>query len=149
MTWACKPFDELTPHELYAILRLRSEVFVVEQNCIFLDMDDKDQSCWHLMGWQGDLLAACSRLVPPGLSFPEASIGRVVSSPKVRGTGAGKELMLQSIQHLHTIWGKQSISIGAQTYLKKFYGSLGFEVAGEPYIEDNIEHIEMILHTSY
>ncbi len=98
INWVIKPFAALTPDELYAMLRLRSEVFVVEQNCIFLDMDNKDQHCFHLMGWQDDLLAASTRLVPPGISYELPSIGRVVSSPLVSGTGIGRELMIKSIE---------------------------------------------------
>ena len=89
--WICKAFDELTAAELYAILRLRSEVFVVEQNCVFLDMDDKDQYCYHLMGWRGDVLAGYSRIVPAGVSYEESSIGRIVTSPVLRGHGIGRE----------------------------------------------------------
>lgn len=144
-----KPFADLTPDELYAMLRLRSEVFVVEQNCVFLDMDNKDQQCFHLMGWQGDLLVASTRLVPPGISYALPSIGRVVSSPLVRGTGIGRELMQKSIEQVKLRWGTYDIQIGAQLYLKQFYESLGFIATSAIYLEDNIEHIEMILHNSH
>lgn len=147
MTWTCKPFHELTIQELYAILQLRAEVFIVEQNCVFQDMDNKDPHCYHLMAWDGALLAAYSRLVPAGVAFTEPSIGRVVNSPLKRGTGIGKELMLRSIETVYTLWGKEPIKIGAQFYLKKFYSSLGFRSTSDIYLEDNIEHIEMILHT--
>ncbi len=93
ITWTCKPFAELTTRELYAALQLRSEVFVVEQNCVFQDMDNKDQASWHLMGWHNDQLAAYTRLVPAGVSYEEVSIGRVVTSPKMRKSGAGRLLM--------------------------------------------------------
>ena len=147
-TWSVKPFAALTPAELYAILRLRSEVFVVEQDCIFLDMDNKDQHCYHLMGWQGELLAAYTRLVPPGISYELPSIGRVVSSPLVRGTGTGRELMQRSIEEVELRWGTYDIKLGAQLYLKQFYESLGFEQTSAIYLEDNIEHIEMIRYNS-
>ena len=142
--WQLKSFEELTPHQLYQLLRLRSEVFVVEQQCIFLDMDNKDQQCYHLLGWKGELLAASTRLVPPGISYTEMSIGRVVSSPQVRGTGIGRELMEVSIKACYELWDKAVIRIGAQCYLEKFYQSLGFEPEGEIYLEDGIPHIEMV-----
>ncbi|MCU0386297.1 MAG: GNAT family N-acetyltransferase [Flavihumibacter sp.] len=142
--WQLKSFEELTPHQLYQLLRLRSEVFVVEQQCIFLDMDNKDQQCYHLLGWKGELLAASTRLVPPGISYTEMSIGRVVSSPQVRGTGIGRELMEVSIKACYELWDKAVIRIGAQCYLEKFYHSLGFEPEGEIYLEDGIPHIEMV-----
>lgn len=142
--WLCKRFEELNSYELYAVLRLRSEVFVVEQNCVFLDMDDKDQDCFHLMGYQSGRLAAYTRLVPPGIIYKQASIGRVVSAPFARKTGTGRELMQQSIQRLYHLFGKVAIKIGAQLYLKQFYASFGFEPLGEIYLEDGIEHIHML-----
>jgi len=145
ITFACKKFEELTPVELYAALRLRSEVFVVEQNCVFLDMDNKDQQSLHLLGWQDDLLAAYTRLLPAGVSFREISIGRVVTSPKMRKTGAGKILMQKSIETAYHFFGKNPIRIGAQLYLKQFYESFGFQQSSEIYLEDDIEHIEMLL----
>jgi ElaA protein len=129
---------------LYAILRLRSEVFVVEQNCVFLDMDNKDQHCHHLMGWRNGLLVGYSRILGAGISYVESSIGRIVSSPKVRGLGVGRELLTRSIDTLYTLHGKQPIRIGAQCYLTKFYESFGFVQKGEIYLEDGINHIEML-----
>jgi ElaA protein len=142
--WICKKFHDLTVDELYTLLRLRSEVFVVEQNCVFLDMDDKDQKCHHLLGWIGDDLAASARIVPAGISYTEPSIGRVVSSPKYRGKGSGRELMEEAIRLTIQLHGNQPIRIGAQLYLKNFYSSLGFIADGEIYLEDGIEHIEMV-----
>lgn len=142
--WKCKKFDELTVHELYDILRLRSEVFVVEQHCVFLDMDNKDQQCLHVCGWHDGRLAAYTRLVPAGVSYDEASIGRVITSAAARGTGAGRELMNRSIVLLYDAWGVQPIRLGAQLYLKKFYASFGFEQVSEVYMEDGIPHIEML-----
>lgn len=143
MKWVLKKFNDLTPDELYAILRLRSEVFVVEQNCVFLDMDNKDQLCCHLMAWQHEKLVGYTRLVPPGISYELPSIGRVVSSPSVRDTGTGKLIMLKSIEEIYHLFGKTSIRIGAQLYLKKFYESFGFVQTGDVYDEDGIAHIEM------
>lgn len=145
ISWIYKPFNQLTPSELYAILQLRNEVFVVEQNCVFQDADNKDQGSYHVMGWDGDQLTAYTRLVPEGVAYEESSIGRVVTSPKMRKTGLGKKLMLESIDILYKIWGKQSIKIGAQLYLKNFYESLGFQQTSSVYLEDGIEHIEMLL----
>jgi ElaA protein len=142
--WTLQRFDELTPTDLYAILRLRSEVFVVEQNCVFLDMDNKDQQCLHLSGWLDTALLAYTRIVPPGVAYIMPSIGRVVSSPRARGTGIGRELMQRSIEAVYNLYGQQPIKIGAQYYLKSFYTSLGFLQSGAIYLEDGIEHIEMI-----
>jgi len=145
INWSFKKFDHLTPNELYSVLQLRNQVFVVEQNCVFQDADDKDQGSHHLMGWNGGMLVAYSRIVPLGIvydSFP--SIGRVVTSPKMRKTGIGKVLMHQSIEELQKLFGKSSIKLGAQLYLKKFYESFGFVQSSDVYIEDGIPHIEMI-----
>jgi len=145
--WKLKLFNELSPDELYAIIRLRNEVFVVEQNCVFQDADNKDQSSYHVMGWKENELLAYSRLVPAGISYSEPSIGRVVTSPIVRSLGLGTKLMEHSIYLLHEKWGKLNIKIGAQLYLEQVYNSLGFQRTSEIYMEDGIEHIEMQLNT--
>ncbi|WP_316786021.1 GNAT family N-acetyltransferase [Pedobacter frigiditerrae] len=145
LTWVYKSFDELTTNELYAILQLRSEVFVVEQNCVYQDIDGKDKKSFHLMAWQGDELVAYTRLVAPGVSFPEASIGRVISSPKYRGLGIGITLLEKSITHILETYATNKIRIGAQLYLKKFYEGFGFVAKGEEFLEDGIPHIEMVL----
>lgn len=142
--WLLKRFDELTPYQLYAILQLRNEVFVVEQNCVFQDADDKDQNSYHLMGFLDNKLVAYTRLVPAGVSYEQASIGRVVTSPSVRRSGAGKLLMQQSIDSLYALFGKVPIKIGAQLYLQHFYESFGFKRVSDIYLEDGIEHIYMI-----
>jgi ElaA protein len=143
--WSTKHFSELNVDELYAILRLRSEVFVVEQNCIFLDMDNNDQIAYHTMGWLNGELIATNRLFDVDQNYPGyQSIGRVVGSPRHRGIGTGKALMQYSIGECERLFGKHPIKIGAQLYLKKFYGELGWEQAGEMYYEDGIEHIPMI-----
>ncbi|MGZ3837584.1 MAG: GNAT family N-acetyltransferase [Flavisolibacter sp.] len=144
LQWILKRFEELSPHQLYAILQLRNEVFVVEQNCVFQDADGRDPASFHLMGMQDDQLLAYTRLLPPGLAYPEPSIGRVVTSPKVRGSGAGKELMEQSLSAAYQLFGRQPIRIGAQLYLKKFYASFGFRQVSEVYDEDGIDHIYML-----
>ncbi|MES2331022.1 MAG: GNAT family N-acetyltransferase [Bacteroidota bacterium] len=140
----CKFFDELSPHELYAIMRLRSEVFVVEQNCVYLDADNKDLACHHLLFWDDTKLVAYARLLPKGLAYEQMSIGRVVSSPAYRGAGAGTLLIDRAIKTCREIFGDGPIHIGAQLYLKKFYSSFGFEQTSDIYLEDGIEHIEMI-----
>jgi ElaA protein len=137
-------FDALTPAELYQIIRLRNEVFVVEQKCVFQDADNKDLKCHHLMVLAGNDLTAYARLVPPGVAYQEMSIGRVVSSPAYRRTGAGRYMMEQAIAACHQLFGHGPIRIGAQLYLKKFYESLGFIAEGDIYLEDDIEHIEMV-----
>lgn len=143
--WEVKEFDELTLEELYQILRLRSEVFVVEQGCFYQDVDGKDKHCHHLMGIvPGVGLAAYTRLVPPGISYPSASIGRVVSSAAIRKNGIGKALMAKSIEAVTEIYGKVDIEISAQLYLKRFYESFGFRQEGDSYLEAGIEHIHMV-----
>jgi ElaA protein len=145
MRWVLKKFQELTPDELYALLRLRAEVFVIEQTCAFQDLDNKDQPSYHLLGYLQDELVAYTRLVPPGISYTAASIGRVVTSPAHRKKGFGKLLMQESIKVCDQLFGKNTIMIGAQCYLIEFYSSLGFVPSGEVYLEDGIEHIEMTL----
>ena len=145
MEWIHKKFDELTVSELYDILQLRNEVFAVEQNCVYPDMDYKDQPSVHLMGWMDHKLVAYTRIIPPGIAYAEPSIGRVVTSSLVRRSGTGRELMQRSIQLLHSLYGDQPVRIGAQLYLKEFYTSLGFRQTSEIYLEDGIEHIEMLL----
>ncbi len=139
-----KAFTELNTTELYQILKLRSEVFVVEQHCAYQDIDDKDQNSYHLMCFVNDHLAGYTRLLPPGVSYDEASIGRVVIGPDFRRLTLGKQLMENSIASCEELFGSSTIRIGAQTYLKKFYNALGFIETGEPYDEDGIPHIEMV-----
>jgi ElaA protein len=146
ITWYHKHFKDLNTTELYQILQLRNEVFIVEQNCPFQDLDDKDFKCYHLMGFDTDSqkVMAYTRIVPAGVSYEEASIGRVVTSPLARKGGIGKVLMQKSIELLEELYGGVSVKIGAQLYLKKFYESFGFEQVEEVYLEDGIEHILMV-----
>ena len=145
--YSCLPFSALSPGELYEIMALRQEVFVVEQNCPYLDADGKDPLGWHLMGRdEQGRLAAYVRILPAGVSYPEyPSIGRVVTAPFARRMGYGKELMETAIRQLYNLFGRQPIKIGAQTYLLKFYESLGFRSTGEEYLEDGIPHTKMVL----
>jgi ElaA protein len=144
MNWRLKPFDELTAKELYNILQLRNEVFIVEQNCPYQDLDNKDLYAFHLMGLEENKLIAYSRLLAPGISYSESSIGRVVSSPAARKTGIGKKLMEESILQIKKLFQTDTIRIGAQLYLKNFYESFGFFQEGDMYLEDNIPHIIML-----
>jgi len=145
MTWVEKTFDQLTTTELYTLLQLRSEVFVVEQNCPYQDLDDADQQAVHVMGYNdAGKLVAYTRLFGPGIKFDMASIGRVVTAKAARGGGLGRALMAQSIARLEARFGKQPIKIGAQQYLLQFYNSLGFRQSSDMYLEDDIPHIEMI-----
>ncbi|PWK26855.1 ElaA protein [Arcicella aurantiaca] len=146
ITWYHKHFRDLNTTELYQILQLRNEVFIVEQNCPFQDLDDKDFKCYHLMGFDtvSQKIMAYTRIVPAGVSYEEASIGRVVSSPLARGGGIGKQLMKKSVELLEELYGGVSIRIGAQLYLKKYYESFGFQQDSEVYLEDGIEHIIML-----
>jgi len=152
MEWILRKFEDLSPHELYAILQVRNLVFAVEQNCVYPDLDNRDQGSYHLMCWSdpgnegtAPALLAYTRLLPPGLAYQEPSIGRVVTAPVARGTGLGRELMKRSIEQVHLLYGRQPIKIGAQLYLLQFYQSLGFLQTSEIYLEDGIEHLEMLL----
>lgn len=143
LDWRFQTFGELANDELYDILRLRSEVFVMEQRCCYMDMDNKDKECHHLSGYQDGKLMAYSRILRSGLSYPYPSIGRIVVSASGRGTGFGIELLHVSIARLTSLYGNMPIRIGAQLYLKHFYESFGFRQSGDVYLEDRIEHIEM------
>jgi ElaA protein len=146
ITWTLAPFANLSPHALYAILHLRTEVFVMEQQCAFQDMDYSDQQAWHLQGHDAaGALVAYSRLFSPGIKYAEASIGRVMSRMAERRTGVGKLLMAESIARCAALFGDATpIRIGAQARLERFYQGFGFVTASEPYIEDGIPHIEMV-----
>lgn len=145
INWQYKPFNQLSLQELYSILQLRSEVFVVEQQCAYPDLDGKDQQCFHLCGWENNTLVAYARILPPGLSYAEASIGRVVSNPQYRKTGAGRSLMKLAIEKTFNQFGNVDIRIGAQKYLFNFYVTFGFTQCGPEYLEDGIPHVEMCL----
>jgi ElaA protein len=146
MRFELKHYTDLSLDELYDVLRLRQRVFVLEQNCAFVDNDNQDQQSWHLMCYTPDgTLAAYSRLLPLDLSYPGyASIGRVVSEPALRKEGYGRLLMAESIARCQELFGDAPLKIGAQLYLKKFYESFGFTAIGDIYVEDGIDHIHMI-----
>jgi ElaA protein len=142
--YVIKHFNELTIHELYALLRLRNEVFIIEQDCPYLDLDGKDQESYHLLYYADGQLAAHTRLLPKGLSYDDVSIGRVVTAATHRGIGLGRKLMDASIRGCYDKFGHTDIRISAQLHLQAFYESLGFVAEGEPYDEDGIPHIEMV-----
>lgn len=144
LTWQCKPFGMLQAAELYKLLQLRAAVFVVEQNCPYLDPDDKDVFALHVMCSRGSELVACARILPGGISYDEVSIGRVATAASVRGTGLGRELMNYSLLQLKEVFGNVPVRISAQCYLEQFYESFGFIRQGEDYLEDDIPHVEML-----
>ena len=141
--WKIKSFDTLSVHELYDLLQLRSEIFVVEQNCVYLDLDGKDKVALHLFGEFEGKIVAHARLFKAGISFDNASIGRVTVRANYRTRKWGHELMHEAIAGIHYNFGESKITIGAQLYLKKFYESHGFVQTSEMYLEDDIPHIEM------
>lgn len=144
LRWDFLAFDRIDTPTLYGLLRLRSEVFVVEQQCVFQDMDNTDQLALHLLGHDGqDRLSAYARCFGPGVKYAEASIGRVVTAAHARGSGVGHVLMREAVARVTAHWGAPAIRIGAQARLQAFYEQHGFRVDGEPYIEDGIPHIEM------
>ena len=139
-----KKFKELTTQELYGLLQLRSEVFVVEQDCVYQDIDYKDQKALHIIGFKNDKIVAYTRVFKPGDYFKYASIGRVVVAENERNFKYGYDIMEASIKAISTHYNESTIKISAQTYLTKFYNNLGFKQIGEEYLEDGIPHIAMI-----
>jgi ElaA protein len=148
LNFECKHFNQLTLHELYRVLQLRAEVFIVEQNCPYLDLDNKDQEAYHVLGTDlHGTIQAYTRILRKGVSYDNyASIGRVINSANVRGTGVGKKLMEYSINEILRLYPSDKIKISAQSYLLKFYTELGFKSTGEEYLEDNIPHTAMIYY---
>ncbi len=147
--WQWKRFDELSKHELYEILRIRQEVFVVEQNCAYVDADGLDQNAWHLTGWHqndadGRRIAAYLRVVFPGCRYKEPSIGRVLTNAQSRAVGLGKMLMKTALCNIKRTYPNQAVRISAQQYLEEFYNEFEFSRVSEPYNEDGIAHIEML-----
>ena len=143
MNFITKSFSELNTTELYAILQLRSEVFVVEQDCVYQDLDFKDQKSLHVFGAVNNQIIAYTRIFKPGDYFENASIGRVVVSKEERTSGYGVDLMEASIKAVEDNFKTKEITISAQVYLTKFYNSLGFKQVGDDYLEDGIPHIRM------
>lgn len=144
INWQCKHFYDLSVNELYCILQLRTEIFVVEQKCLFQDMDGHDKDAYHVMGWKDGELVAHTRLLAPGQTYDEQSIGRVVVKATARASGLGKELMQYSAEKSFELFGHNPIKIGAQLYLKKFYEPLGYIQCSDVYDDVGIDHIKMI-----
>lgn len=146
MNWSLKPWCELTTDELYDLLALRAEVFVVEQTCPFQDLDgvDRRDGVLHLLGYDGEHLAAYARIMAPGIGDEQgAAIGRVVTSPRSRGDGLGHRLLTEAVRGCEGLWPAHSIWLGAQAHLQGFYGRHGFVAEGEGYLEDDIPHMGM------
>jgi len=144
LKWLIKPFKDLKSNELFDIYYLRQEVFIVEQNCPYQDCDDKDKKSLHLLAYDGEILVSYLRIVEPGESFTEPSIGRVATKSTYRGQGIGRLLMKKGIEQSISIFNQNNLRISAQQYLIPFYESLMFTTVGEGYLEDDIPHIEMI-----
>lgn len=144
MEWKLKKFDDLTLDELYGILKLRSEVFVVEQDCVYQDLDDKDQLSYHLFLENDGEAVAVSRIIPENVSYEEMSIGRVVVKENFRGQGLSKIMMKKAIDFIVDDLGKSEIRLSGQAYLVDFYEDLGFKKVSDVYMEDNIEHFEFL-----
>ena len=148
MVWTLKKYKELTLDEFHDILKLRINVFIVEQDCPYPELDDKDKKAFHFFAFAEDdpsQIIAYTRIFKPGDYYKEAAIGRVVVHPDFRKYGLGYELMLKTIEQIEVLFQTKTIKIGAQTYLQKFYESLGFKKVGKDYIEDGIPHIYMII----
>ncbi|WP_157100978.1 GNAT family N-acetyltransferase [Salisediminibacterium beveridgei] len=143
MQWIVKSFEQLSASELYGILKARVDVFVVEQECAYPELDHKDQASLHLFAMEEGEVVAYARLLPPGVSYPEASIGRVLIVKRLRNTGTGRRLMDESMRLMREKWDVQNIKIQAQDYARAFYASFGFEPVSEVYPEDDIPHVDM------
>ena len=139
-----RSYNDLTKRELFDIYFLRQEVFIVEQNCVYQDIDQKDHYSYHLMAYDNEILVAYLRIVHPGISYDEPSIGRVLTKIGHRGRGISKNIMQSAIQKVRDVYKHSNIRISAQEYLIPFYTSLNFESVGEVYLEDDIPHIEMM-----
>ena len=144
MNWKIKKFNELNAEEIYKILALRNEIFIVEQECPYLDCDGKDFNSYHLFAEENGEVVAYLRILKKGVSYDEVSIGRVAVKQSHRGKGISREMMLKAIDFIENNLFENTIKIQAQAYLLKFYSSLGFKAVSEEYLEDNIPHIDML-----
>lgn len=145
LRWTWHAWQDLTPDALYSILQLRSAIFVVEQNCVFPDMDGRDPACEHLCGTDdGGALVAYLRLVPPGVRTPEVSLGRVVVAQPRRRRGLGRAVMEEGLRHCARRHAGKPVKVSAQQHLEPFYQSLGFRAVSAPYLEDGIRHVDML-----
>ncbi|WP_343342701.1 GNAT family N-acetyltransferase [Terrisporobacter petrolearius] len=144
MNWKIKKFNELNIEEIYKILALRNEIFIVEQECAYLDCDDKDLNSYHLFLTENGQIVSYLRILEKGVSYDEISIGRVAVKKSYRGKGISRKMMLKAIEFIENNLSENTIKIQAQAYLLNFYSSLGFKAVSEEYLEDNIPHIDMI-----
>lgn len=144
MPWRYEPWSALTTDELYRILALRQRVFVVEQACPYLDADGWDDRAHHLWQDEGGTLVAYLRVFAPGVKYAEASLGRIVTAPEARRTGRGRALVAEGLARIAAAHGAVPVRIGAQRYLERFYGELGFVRVSDDYLEDGIPHLEMV-----
>ncbi|MBK8848320.1 MAG: GNAT family N-acetyltransferase [Bacteroidetes bacterium] len=145
MKWNLKKFDELSIHELYAILQIRMQVFVLEQRCFYLDVDDVDKESLHLFATNSDgEIQAYARLIPAGVVYPVPSFGRVLTRENMRGTGLGKLLVEKAIQTMEQEFGTSAIKISAQSQLEKFYNVYGFSTCGPEYLDAEMPHLPMM-----
>lgn len=146
--WQFSRFADLSPFDLYEVLAQRQNVFILEQTCLYPDIDGHDLEAHHLLGWRSvdgkRSLAAYLRVLAPGAKYDEMSIGRVITTPAARGTGAGRALLDEGIRQAEALYPGHRIRIGAQQYLERFYGSFGFQTVSAPYDEDGIMHIDML-----
>ena len=149
ISWKCVSFSDLSLKELHDLLRLRVDVFVVEQDCPYPELDGRDEESFHLLAInEVNELVAYTRILPAGLVYDDVSLGRVLVAMPNRGTGLGEELLIQSMSFIQKHFGEVPVRIGAQTYLEKFYQKHGFQPVGESYLEDGIPHIEMLFKVS-
>ncbi|MCJ8339646.1 MAG: GNAT family N-acetyltransferase [Pseudomonadales bacterium] len=152
LTWYCKSYQQLSADQLFAIFKARQQVFIVEQNCPYPDIDQLDKQCLHLFACNDSTAAntepeilAYLRIIPPGAQYPQASFGRVLTTESARGTGVGKTLVAKALQQLQRVYPSADIKISAQSYLQDFYARFGFETISDIYLEDDIEHLDMLL----
>ena len=144
LKWQCLAFQTLTPSQLYEILQLRSEIFVVEQNCVYQDLDGLDEDAMHLVGNLDRQLACYARLIPPGVKYDEPALGRIASQPSLRRRGYGRAVVARAIEICEDIWPAEGIRISAQARLENFYREFGFKTVTAPYLEDGMPHVEML-----
>lgn len=149
MEWSIKSFGELGGADIYRILQARVQVFMLEQACLYPELDGKDMACYHLLAQKDSMVTAYCRLVPPGVSYPQASIGRVLVHPDYRGQGLAQELMSRALAFLTEEWNEAGVQIQAQQYLRHFYGSFGFQAVSDVYLDDGIPHVDMILGSGH
>ncbi len=144
MEWLVSSFEQLTLQQLYDVLRLRSEVFVVEQDCVYQDIDNLDTQCIHVMAYAGKSLEAYGRIIPPNIERPEVVLGRIVTSQNVRGKGYGKDLMKRMMEYSQKNYGGIDVFLMGQTYLERFYQEFGFKTISDSFLEDGIPHVNMV-----